>query len=70
MRLDVSEEEALRRVSMRQRGRHLSDDPADNRAVWRACREQADHREVDLVVDTDVVRVESAVAAITTALDP
>ena len=69
VRLDVPEEEALRRVEVRQQGRHLDDDLADNRAVWRACREQADRRDVDLVVDTDVATVESAVAAITSTLN-
>jgi shikimate kinase len=68
VRLDVSEEEALRRVAVRQQGRHLNDELADNRAVWRACQEQADRRDVDLIVDTEVVAVQSAVAAIISAL--
>jgi shikimate kinase len=69
VRLDVSEDEALRRVAVRQQGRHLNDDVADNRAVWRACQEQADRLDVDLVVDTEVVAAQSAVAAITAALE-
>jgi GNAT superfamily N-acetyltransferase/shikimate kinase len=53
VRLDVTEDEALRRVAARPRGRHLTDDVEPNRAVWRAFRDRVTpHRRADLVVDT------------------
>jgi shikimate kinase len=69
VRLDVSEEEALRRVASRAQGRHLSDDIESNRRVWQAYHEHVmPRRHVDLTVDTDETAVEAAVAAITSAL--
>jgi shikimate kinase len=54
VRLDVSEEEALRRVAARQAGRHLSDDTEANRIVWRAFSSLVvPHRRVDLVISTE-----------------
>jgi adenylate kinase family enzyme len=62
VRLDASEEEALRRVATRRGGEHLSDDVGANRAVWRAFAEYvAPSRRVDLVVDTQ--RTDPAAAA-------
>ena len=53
VRLDVSEDEAQRRVATRARDRHLSDEPAANRAVWRAFHQVVvPRRDVDLVIDT------------------
>ena len=70
VRLDVPEAEAIRRVSARERGRHLTDDPDLNRAVWRAFRERGADRRVDLVIDTAVTSPQTAAAAIEAALDP
>jgi hypothetical protein len=53
VRLDVSQDEALARVVSRARDRHLSDEPAANRAVWRAFHQAVvPARPVDLVIDT------------------
>jgi shikimate kinase len=53
VRLDVAEDEALRRVATRDRDRHLSDEVAANRAVWRAFDQMVvPRRPVDLVIDT------------------
>ena len=69
VRLDVSEEEALRRVAGRARGRHLSDDVELNRGVWRAFHEHVlPQRHVDLVVDTENQSIATAVAVIAAAL--
>jgi GNAT superfamily N-acetyltransferase/shikimate kinase len=69
VRLDVTEEEALRRVAARPRGRHLSDGIEPNRAVWRAFRDRvAPHRRADLVVDTGRHPPEEAAALIEAAL--
>ena len=53
VRLDVSEETALRRTAARKAGRHLTDDLDATRAIWRAFHEVAAGRGVDLVVDTE-----------------
>ena len=69
VRLDVSEEEAIRRVTGRPHGRHLSDEAELNRDVCAAFQEHvAPRRHVDLVVDTDAESVDSAVAAIASAI--
>jgi shikimate kinase len=52
VRLDVSEDEALRRVQSREAGRHLTDAIEANRAVWRAFQEHVLSRPVDVVIDT------------------
>jgi hypothetical protein len=49
----------------RPKGRHLSDDVEVNRGVWQAFQAQVrGRRKVDLVVDTEVQSVDSAVSAI------
>lgn len=64
VRLDVSEDEALRRAAERPQGRHLADDPEANRAVWRAfATHVVPNRRVDLVIDTE--NVGAAEAALT-----
>jgi shikimate kinase len=69
VRLDVSEEEALRRIEERARGRHLSDAPDVNRDVWRAFHEHVMRRvHTDLVVDTSDRSVDAIIAEIVTAL--
>ena len=52
--LDVSERESLRRVRLREQGRHLSDDTSANATVWRAFRDYVvPAPRCDLVIDTD-----------------
>jgi shikimate kinase len=69
VRLDVSEEQAARRVAARPDGRHLSDDVETNRAVWRSFQEHVvPHRRVDLIVDTEAQSIDSVVAMIVTAI--
>jgi shikimate kinase len=69
VRLDVGEEEALRRVAQRERGRHLSDEPEPNRQVWRAFQERVAPRlPVDLVIDTHELSIDAAAARIVDAL--
>jgi shikimate kinase len=69
VRLDVSEEEASRRVAARIHGRHLSDDLDVNRAVGRAFRRVVIPRQrVDLVIDTETDSIDAAVARITSTL--
>jgi shikimate kinase len=54
VRLDVSEEAALRRVRSREQGRHLTDDLTANARVWSAFRELVvPARRCDVVVDTE-----------------
>jgi shikimate kinase len=70
VRLDVTEDAALARVTARAQGRHLSDDVEPNRQVWRAFTERVvPTRHVDLVIDTEVRSVGSAAATILTALE-
>ena len=53
VRLDASADESARRVAERERGRHLTDDPARNRGIWDAFYDVvAPHRRIDLVLDT------------------
>ena len=53
VRLDVSYEDALARVTSRPRGRHLGDDPRGLRRVFQAFQQVVvPARPVDLVVDT------------------
>jgi shikimate kinase len=68
VRLDVTEEEALRRVVDRERGHHLSDEPERNRSVWRAFYSGAASRQADLTIDTSTTSVPSAAARIAEAL--
>ena len=68
VRLDVSEQDARRRVAERDRGRHLSDEPEHNRSVRRAFDSGAASRGADLVIDTSAVTVASAAARIADAL--
>lgn len=69
VRLDVTEAEALRRVSTRERGRHLTDELDDNRRVWAAFHERVvPATDVDLVIDTESESIDSAVRTIITAL--
>jgi shikimate kinase len=66
VRLDVSEAQAMRRITERERGRHLTDDVEASRAVWRAFHEHvAPRRHADLVIDTE--HTAPAVAAATIA---
>ena len=54
VRLDVGEDEAMRRVTTRDQDRHLTDDVERSRSVWRAFYEgPGTHRRVDLAIDTD-----------------
>lgn len=58
VRLEVDEDEAMRRVTSRARDEHLSDDVDANRRVWHAFDEHVrDVRRVDLVIDTSVTSV-------------
>jgi shikimate kinase len=69
VRLDVPEDEALRRIAEREQGRHLSDALEVNRVVWRAFHEHVvPRRRADLVVDTAAQSVESTVEAIISAV--
>ena len=69
VRLDVTEDEALRRIGDREQGRHLSDDLELNRRVWQAFHERVlPQARVDLVVDTAVQSVDSSLAAIIAAV--
>jgi hypothetical protein len=53
VRLDVSYDEALARVTSRTRGRHLGDDPQGLGPVWQAVHQVVvPTRPVDLVIDT------------------
>ena len=53
VRLDVSYDDALARVTTRARGRHLGDDPGGLRPVWQAFDQVVvPARPVDLVIDT------------------
>jgi dephospho-CoA kinase len=55
VRLDVSEDEAMRRIAQRPSHRHLSDELEINRRVWRAFYAVvAPTRDVDAVVGTEV----------------
>jgi shikimate kinase len=70
VRLDVSEDEADRRVAARAQGRHLSDDAAANRAIGRAFRQHVLPRQrADLVIDTEEVSIGAAADSILCALD-
>ena len=69
VRLDVSEDEALRRVAARPQGRHLSDDVELNRGVWHAFDSGvAPFRRVDLVIDTEQTSAAAAVELILAAV--
>jgi len=68
VRLEVTEEEALRRVLGRARGRHLSDDLEHNRSVWHAVQAAAASRRTDLRIDTTAVSATTAAARIADAL--
>ena len=69
VRLDVTRDAAAARVAARERGRHLSDDGAANRAVWRAFHDLVvPARPAGLVIDTATVAPAEAAAAIGDAL--
>jgi hypothetical protein len=69
VRLDVSEEEALRRIQERVRGRHLSDELAVNRRVWRAFHDHVIPRvQADLVLDTNGRPADSVTTEIVAAI--
>ena len=69
VRLDVGEDEALRRIDQRTPGRHLSDEIGLNRRVWMAYqRDVVPHARVDFVFNTGTQPVEAIVAAILTAM--
>ena len=64
VRCDVSRTAAGRRIAARPTGKHLSDDPSDNRRIWDEFQSHvAPHRAVDLVIDTETV--DAATAALT-----
>jgi shikimate kinase len=69
VRIDVSDTETARRLADRERGRHLTDDLADNARVRReydtAVRTQ---RRVDLVIDGDRTSAREAAARIADAV--
>ena len=61
VRLDVGEEEAIRRAAARPTGEHLTDDTDALRAVWGAFTEHVvPTRSVDLVIDTEQTPVAEA----------
>ena len=65
VRLDVTEDEALRRVDDREVGRHLTDDLDANRRVYRVFQDRVvPHTRVDLVIDTEAQSVEAIAASI------
>ena len=65
VRLDVSEAVAVQRVTSRPQGEHLADDVTRSRAVWRAFDESVrSRRAVDLVINTEDVSIDDAVARI------
>jgi shikimate kinase len=71
VRLDVSEDAALRRVAEREAGRHLADEAGANRAVWQAFYAvAAPARHADLVVDTEAEAPGEIAAAIRRACGP
>ena len=68
VRLEVTEDEALRRVADRARGRNLSDDPEHNRSVWHAVQAAAASHRTDLRIDTTAVSATTAAALIADAV--
>ena len=69
VRLDVSDTEAARRITERERGRHLTDDPAGNERVRRAYTAAVlPRRGVDLVIDGDRTSAAEAAARIAEAV--
>jgi AAA domain len=68
VRLDVSEDEALRRVKSRPQGKHLTDDVELNRAVWQAFEQNVmPYRRYDLVINTEKTSPAAAVELILAA---
>ena len=69
VRLDVSEDESVRRVSARPVGAHLTDEPEANRVVWHAfVSVVVAHRRIDLVIDTGATRPADAARVVADAL--
>lgn len=65
VRLDVTLEEALRRIAARLGGQHLTDELERNRATWEAFyRLVAPHRPTNLVIDTATTSPSEAAARI------
>lgn len=65
VRLEASEDVAMARVADREHGRHLTDDPDANRAIWRAFSDTvASNRRADAVIDTERTSPQDAAAAI------
>jgi dephospho-CoA kinase len=70
VRLDVSEEEALRRAAARPSGHHLTDDLEINRLTSRAFATRvAPHRRIDLCIDTERVEPAEAARLVADAID-
>jgi hypothetical protein len=70
-RLDVSQDEAARRVGTPSRGRHLADDEDLNRQVWKAHDELVrPQRHADLVIDTSATGPVDAARLIAEMIDP
>ena len=68
VRLDVSEDEALRRVKSRPQGKHLTDDVELNREVWQAFDQNVmPYRRYDLVINTEKTSPAAAVELILAA---
>jgi shikimate kinase len=71
VRLDVSREEAKRRIEVRPRGRHLTDDVDAAMNVWHAFYERvAPERPATLVIDTELWSPPSAASEILAAVSP
>ena len=69
VRVDVSDAETARRLAIRERGRHLTDDHAGNARVRREYETAVlPHRSVDLVIDGDRTAAGEAAARIAEAV--
>jgi hypothetical protein len=69
VRLEVRDAEAMRRLSSRERGRHLTDDLAANDRVRREYeRAVRPYRPVDLAIDTETTSAADAAARIADAV--
>lgn len=71
VRVDVSDAETTRRLAIRGRGRHLTEDRAGNDRVRREYETAVlPHRRVDLVIDGDRTPAADAAARIANAVRP
>ena len=69
VRLDVSADEALRRIDAREPGHHFSDDVELNRMVWGRFYELvAPARSCELTVDTELISIEETAGLVLAAL--